>query len=72
MTAITILNILLSAIAVVGILALMGWGIATDRVRAASLGGRSRRSVARRPADRRASDRRSGADRRFGPLHPAR
>lgn len=42
MTAITILNILVSAFVVVGILALMGWGIATDRITAGRLQARRR------------------------------
>ncbi len=50
MTAIIILNAVFSVFVVVGILALLGWGIATDRVSAARL---TRRRRARAQAARR-------------------
>ena len=52
MTAILILNILFATLVVVGILALLGWGIASERNHIAALSGR-RRPVSPRNARRR-------------------
>jgi hypothetical protein len=48
MTAIIILNIVFIAFVVVGILALLGWGIASDRTFVASLSGARRTAPAPR------------------------
>lgn len=51
MTAIVILNIVFSAFVVIGILALLGWGIMSDRAIAGRLRTRRRTAVrASRPA----------------------
>ncbi len=45
MTAVIILNVVLCTFAVVGILALLGWGIVTDRATAMTGYSRRRRDV---------------------------
>jgi hypothetical protein len=46
MTAVIILNVVFCAFVVVGILALLGWGILTDRATAVTGYSRRRRTVA--------------------------
>ncbi len=70
MTAIIILNVVFCTFVVVAILGLLAFGIVTDRIHAARLGGLSRRATRRAP-ELRAADRRTGADRRLGSPHPA-
>lgn len=63
MAAIIILNVALAVFVVVGMLALLGWGIASDRVVAVKLTERRRAAQARRrqAAPRRAPAYRGGA-----------
>jgi hypothetical protein len=69
MVGIIILNVALAVFVVVGILALLGWGIASDRVVAAKLTERRRAAQARR---RQSAHRPAGAQRaayRGGPVY---
>ncbi len=52
MTAVIILNIVLAVFVVGGILALLGWGILSDRVVATRLTERRRTAPRRQPAPR--------------------